>query len=131
MSLPFPILHRLAVLGVSPRDVEERFVRGSGPGGQKINKTSSTVCLRHRSTGIEVLCQMERSQAANRLLAWTELVSRIEAGRVQADALAVAAREAARRRTRQKTRGQKVRMIESKVHRAGRKARRARVDFGD
>jgi len=131
MSLPFPILHRLAVLGVSPRDVEERFVRGSGPGGQKINKTSSTVCLRHRSTGIEVRCQRERSQAANRLLAWTELVSRIEAGRVQADALAVAAREAARRRTRQKTRGQKVRMIESKVHRAGRKARRARVDFGD
>ena len=66
MALPTQIDERLAALGISVADVEERFIRGSGPGGQKINKTSSTVWLRHRPTGVDVRCQQERSQAANR-----------------------------------------------------------------
>jgi len=33
-------------------DLEEKFVRGSGPGGQKINKTSSCVQLKHVPTGM-------------------------------------------------------------------------------
>ena len=106
-------------------------MRGSGPGGQKINKTSSTVCLRHRSTGIEVRCQRERSQAANRLVAWAELAARLESSRAAARASEVSEREAFFRRTRQKTRGQKVRMIETKKHRARHKAGRGPVDFRD
>jgi len=106
-------------------------VRGTGPGGQKINKTSSTVWLRHRSTGIEVRCQRERSQSVNRETAWAELVARLEARRTGALAQARFEREAARRRTRQKSRGQKVRMIEAKKHRAGHKANRGRVGLGD
>ena len=39
MDLPPVLLERLRLLGVALGDVEERFVRGSGPGGQKINKT--------------------------------------------------------------------------------------------
>jgi protein subunit release factor B len=131
VSLPTHILRRLAALGVTAADVEERFVRGSGPGGQKINKTSSTVCLRHRSTGIEVRCQRERSQAANRLVAWAELAARLESSRAAARASEVSEREAFFRRTRQKTRGQKVRMIETKKHRARHKAGRGPVDFRD
>ena len=69
MALPTQIDKRLAALGIRLADVEEKFVRGSGPGGQKINKTSSTVWLRHAPTGLEVRCQRERSQAANRELA--------------------------------------------------------------
>ena len=127
MPLPTQIDERLTALGISVADVEERFVRGSGPGGQKINKTSSTVWLRHRPTGIEVRCQRERSQTANRELAWQELCGKLEA-RVRAAASAVIdAREAERRRTRPKTRGQKIRMIESKKHRAKHKAKRGRV----
>jgi protein subunit release factor B len=127
MALPTQIDERLAALGVRREDVEERFVRGAGPGGQKINKTSSTVWLQHRPTGLEVRCQRERSQAANRDLAWTELVEKLEARQRGAQAAIVAAREAERRRTRQKSRGQKVRMIESKKHRAKHKSRRGRV----
>ncbi len=108
-------------------DVDERFVRGSGPGGQKINKTSSTVWLRHRPSGVEVRCQTERLQSANRELAWAELCAKLETrARVKAEA-AVAARETERRRTRQKSRGQKIRMIESKKHRAGIKQQRGRI----
>jgi protein subunit release factor B len=127
MPLPLQIDSRLTALGTRTEDVEERFVRGSGPGGQKINKTSSTVWLRHRPTGIEVRCQAERSQAANRELAWAELCAKLEARARSAAQAAEQAREAARRRTRQKSRGQKLKMIEAKKHRAKHKARRGRV----
>ncbi len=121
------IQSRLRALGVPVSEVEERFVRGGGPGGQKINKTSSTVWLRHRPTGIEVRCQAERSQAANRELAWTELCDRLDARvRAAADA-ARQERERALRRVRQKSRGQKAVMIQAKKHRARQKARRGRV----
>ena len=90
---------RFAALGLRTADVEEKFVRGSGPGGQKINKTSSTVWLRHEPTGVEVRIQNERSQAANRALAWAELAAKLEA-RARAAARAVEqGREAERRRT--------------------------------
>ena len=127
MPLPPQIERRLAALGLRGADVEERFVRGSGPGGQKINKTSSTVWLQHRPTGVEVRCQAERSQAANRELAWADLCGKLEARARSAVQAAEQAREAERRRTRQKSHGQKVRMIEAKKHRAKHKARRGRV----
>jgi protein subunit release factor B len=127
MSLPTQIEERLTVLGISVADVQERFIRGAGPGGQKINKTSSTVWLRHEPTGIEVRCQRERSQAANRELAWTELVEKLEARRRAATDTARQIREAERRRTRQKSRAQKVRMIVAKKHRAQHKSARGRV----
>jgi protein subunit release factor B len=127
VQLPTQILERLAALGISLADVEERFIRGSGPGGQKINKTSSTVCLRHRPTGLEVRCQRERSQAANREQAWAELCGRLEERARSAVAARVEARETERRRTRQKSRGQKVRMIVAKKHRAKHKSNRGRV----
>jgi protein subunit release factor B len=127
MDAPFNLHSRLERMGVRAADVDEKFVRGSGPGGQKINKTSSTVWLRHRPTGIEVRCQAERSQTANRQLAWEQLCAKLEA-RVQSAAdSAQQAREKARRRTRQKSRGQKKRMVQAKQHRAKHKALRGRV----
>ena len=127
MALPTQIDERLAAVGAKAGDVDERFVRGSGPGGQKINKTSSTVWLRHRPTGIEVRCQRERSQAANRELAWLELCGKLEERRRAVNLEEVDARETERRRTRQKSRGQKVRMIEAKKRRAKHKSRRGPV----
>ncbi|CAE6396921.1 unnamed protein product [Rhizoctonia solani] len=50
-------------------DLEETFVRGSGPGGQAINKTSSSVSLIHRPTGIRIQCQATRSREQNRKIA--------------------------------------------------------------
>jgi peptide chain release factor len=118
---------RLDALGVSASDVEERFIRGSGPGGQKINKTSSTVWLLHRPTGIVARSQAERSQAANRERAWRALCDKLEArARAAKDALQQEL-EGERRRTRQKSRVQKVRMIQAKRHRAKHKAQRGRV----
>ncbi len=69
---------RMEALGVRERDVEEKFVRSSGKGGQKVNKTSTCVYLKHLPTGLEVKCSRERSQSLNRFFARRELVKRIE-----------------------------------------------------
>ncbi|KAG1718503.1 RF-1 domain-containing protein [Suillus lakei] len=50
-------------------DIEESFVRGSGPGGQSINKTQNNVQLLHKPTGFRVACQETRSLQTNRMLA--------------------------------------------------------------
>jgi protein subunit release factor B len=117
---------RFVSLGVRPEQIEEHFVRGSGAGGQKINKTSSTVWLRHGPTGVEVRCQRERSQTLNRLIAWTELADKLAWRRQEAANQAQGARELVRRQKRQKSRGQKARMIQGKKHRAKIKSKRGR-----
>lgn len=62
---------------LNPEDVDEEFMRGSGKGGQKRNKTSSACRLTHRPTGIQVRIENERSQPQNRAAAWTELERRL------------------------------------------------------
>jgi len=69
---------KMKVLGIDEKEIEEKFARSSGRGGQKVNKTSTCVYLRHIPTGIEVKCMKERSQSLNRFLARRELVDRIE-----------------------------------------------------
>lgn len=127
MALPIQIEERLAAFGWNAAEVDEAFVRGTGPGGQKINKTSSTVWLRHRPTGMEVRCQRERSRSANRETAWLTLCERLEERARGAVRAAVDAVEAERRRSRQKSRGQKRRMVEGKRREARRKSARGRV----
>ncbi len=70
---------KMESIGISEDDLEEKFIRASGRGGQKINKTSSSVYIRHKPTGIEVKCMKERSRSINRFLARRELVEKIEA----------------------------------------------------
>ena len=70
---------RMLELGVSESDLDESFIRSSGPGGQKINKTSSCVYLVHVPTNLSVKCQRERSQSLNRFLARRLLLDKIEA----------------------------------------------------
>ena len=74
------LLARMQALGVLEADLLETFIRCSGPGGQKVNKTSSGVCLRHVPSGVEVKCTRERSQALNRFLARRQLVEILESG---------------------------------------------------
>jgi len=79
------------------------------------------------STRVEVRCQAERSQFENRVRAWNELCGKLEErAAANRDAQRQAA-EKARRRVRQKSRGQKVQMIRTKKHRAKQKAARGRV----
>ena len=72
------LLERLKKLNVDPESIEEEFARGSGPGGQKINKTSNCVRLHYPPLGLSVRAQRDRRRTVNRFLALRELVERIE-----------------------------------------------------
>lgn len=69
---------RIARLGIDLRLIEEKFVKGGGKGGQKINKTANTVLLRYPPLSLVVRCQRERKRSLNRFLALREMVDEIE-----------------------------------------------------
>ena len=124
MDLPPQIRARLDSLGVLPADVAETFVRGSGAGGQKINKTSSTVVLRHGPTGVEVRCQEERSQTVNRERAWSRLCEKLEGVLRAEEAVRRSAVSKARRLGRKRSPRQKAKLVAGKRQRAEVKAAR-------
>jgi peptide chain release factor 2 len=64
-------------IDIPEKDYELKFIRGGGAGGQKVNKTSSTAQLRHLPTGIILTVQTERSQSANKDMAFKILRSRL------------------------------------------------------
>src|SRR5919108_1745845 len=69
---------RLQTLQIREEDLEETFIRSSGPGGQRVNKTSTCVRLLHRPSGLAVKVQRSRSQGLNRFLARRLLADRLE-----------------------------------------------------
>lgn len=109
-------------------DLEETFARSSGPGGQNVNKVSTSVTLRHRPTGVSVTVQDSRSQATNRKIARERLLQAIIRQRDLERAAKRAAREKERRRNAPKPRALKRRILESKRKRGEVKRQRNRVD---
>jgi protein subunit release factor B len=69
---------RMDRLGLREQDIQERYVRSSGPGGQKVNKTASCVYLKHLPSGLEVKMQRQRSQGLNRYYARKRLCELLE-----------------------------------------------------
>ena len=105
--LPEHLSLRMKRLGLQERDLVERFIRGSGPGGQKINKTSSCVQLRHLPTGIEIKCQQSRSLLANRVKARDLICDLVEQRELKRQATRRFEAEKRRRQKRQPSKGKK------------------------
>ena len=104
----------MATLGIREEDLLEKFVRGSGSGGQKINKTSNCVFLKHLPTGVCIKCQIDRSREMNRFLARRELCDQLDAIR-QGKAIAkTQAIEKLRRQKRPRSQRSKQRSIADK-----------------
>lgn len=105
-------------LQLSPNDVTEQFVRGTGKGGQKVNKTSSTVLLIHHPTGIEVRMQKHREQSKNRVSAWKLLILKLEERLKKKES--TFAEEAFKIRKQKKRRSKKAKqkMLDAKRHRS-------------
>ena len=111
----------MASLGIKEADLEEKFIRSSKSGGQKVNKTSSCVYIKHRPTGIEVKCQQERSQALNRFLARRILVNKIESLLLGRKAEQQKKIEKIRRQKRKRSRRAKEKMLRYKKIRSEKK----------
>ncbi len=69
---------RLLSLGIDLTQVQEQFTKGSGPGGQKTNKTSNRVLLRYDCLGLVVSAHHNRKRSVNRFLALRELADQVE-----------------------------------------------------
>jgi protein subunit release factor B len=105
---------RLDKLGITEEDLVEKFVLGTGSGGQKINKTASCVYLCHIPTGIEIKCQKERSREANRQIARLELCKRLEAIKEAEKQQKQAQASKLRRQNRKRSTTQKKLLVEGK-----------------
>ena len=115
---------RMKRLGIFEDDLDESFIRSSGPGGQNVNKVATCVFLRHRPTGILIKCQKERSQAANRYSARVMLMKELERRRKEKAQAALYEREKLRRQKRKRSKSAKEKMLESKRHRGEKKRNR-------
>ncbi len=105
---------RMEGLGIAEGDLIEKFVLGSGSGGQKINKTSSCVYLKHVPSGIEVKCQTTRSRELNRLYARRELCEKLEEIILKEKSTRQKEFEKIRRQKRRRSRKAKDKMLASK-----------------
>jgi ribosome-associated protein len=135
-----------ASLALDERDIDERFIRAAGPGGQNVNKVSTAVELRFRMDGFSALPDDVRERlarlAGRRLTLEGEIVIRADAHRTQernrAEALerlvALVEQASHRPKPRHKTkvpRAERQRRVDHKVRRGGIKANRARPRHED
>lgn len=119
---------RMLKLGIQESDLIEKFILGSGSGGQKINKTSSCVYLKHIPTGLEVKCQSTRSRELNRLYARRELCEKLEERLFQEKSSKQQEFEKIRRQKRRRSRRSKEKMLAGKKIRSEKKQLRKPPD---
>ena len=118
---------KMRQLGVREEDIEEKFIRAQGPGGQNVNKVSSCVYLCHVPSGIEVKCQQERSQSQNRFFARQILLNKIESGILGKLSQERKRIEKIRRQKRRRSRRAKLKILESKRRHSTKKSLRGKV----
>lgn len=116
---------KMQSLGIRKEDLREKFIRSSGKGGQKVNKASTCVYLKHLPTGIEVKCQQERLQSLNRFLARRILTQKIETlilGKLSEERKRI---EKIRRQKRKRSKRAKEKMLRDKKKKAEKKKMRS------
>lgn len=122
----------MARFGIFEADLDESFIRASGPGGQNVNKVATGVYLKHIPTGIEVKCFGSRSQALNRFHARRILVSKIEVqflGRKSEERMRI---EKIRRQKRKRSKRAKEKMLAvKKLHSKKKSFRRKPIMTGE
>ena len=116
---------KMATFGIKESDLDEKFVRSSGPGGQNVNKVSSRVMLHHRPTGMRVSNQESRSQGDNRYYARRILVERMDEKIRGRESAAAKKRHKIRQQKRKRSKRAKAKMRQNKAKRAEKKRLRA------
>ena len=109
-------------------DLEESFILGGGPGGQKTNKTSSVVRLSHEPSGVAVKVGESRSREDNRWLARRMLAETILDNEHKRKSAARQKAEKIRRQKRRRSRRQKQKMLADKHAHSAIKEMRKKVE---
>lgn len=125
------IRERLKALGVAESDLEEDFIRGSGAGGQKINKTSSCVQLTYLPKNWVIRCQESRSRELNRFLALRKLLEKLEDEKLGRASLKAQKIHKIRAQKRKRSRRAKDKLLQDKSHQSKKKQSRGRVRSDD
>ena len=122
------LLNDMSKFGVKEDDITEKFIRAGGPGGQKVNKTSSCVYLKHGPTGIEVKCSAARLRSVNRFIARRILVEKIEELLLEEKSRKRQAIEKKRRQKRKRSKRAKEKVLQNKRIQSQKKAMRSRIE---
>jgi protein subunit release factor B len=96
------LYNRMSSNSIFEEDIQETFVHSGGPGGQKVNKSATAVCIKHITSGVLVKCQKTRSQGLNRYYARKQLCEIIE--RQSGETTNIYSEKAAKKRKQKKRR---------------------------
>ena len=124
-------IHRLMKkFNIKEQDIEEQFVRSSGPGGQHVNKVSTCVVMHHIPTNVKVKCQYSRQQSINRLEAKHLLLKKIESKMEKEHRQKALQAIQLKRLNRKRSLKEKEDMLETKRHRTEKKVFRQKLNPG-
>ncbi len=125
------VLEKAKKLKVFAEDIEEKFIRGGGSGGQKINKTSSCVWLKHLPSGTEVKCQKHREREKNRMSAYKLLINKIETEKMGKESAEAKRIFKIKKQKKRRSRKAKEKILADKAHRGELKKSRKPVEKRD
>ena len=118
-------------LGIAENDLIEKFILASGRGGQKVQKTSSCVYLKHIPTGIEIKCQETRSREQNRYFARIALCNRIQNSKNSAKIVAQKRQHLKKQAKRGRSKASKAKMLDEKRRISKKKSMRRKPSTDD
>ena len=117
----------MSSLDIYEENIDENFIKGSGKGGQKINKSSTCVQLKYKN--LEVKCQKTRSQSDNRFWARRELCDKVM--ELKNDFVSKKNREynKIRKQKLKRSKRAKEKIMEIKINQSNKKKLRRKIDF--
>jgi len=112
---------------IKSEDIEEKFIRSRGKGGQNVNKVATCVQLKHIPTGLRVRCDVYRTQKKNRELALQLLNEKIEKKEQEKINKEKSAFEKVRRQNRKKPKALKEKILKDKKIVSDKKSLRKKI----
>lgn len=107
----------MSSLQINEAELIEKFILGSGKGGQKLHKTASTVYLKHLPSGLEIKCQYSRSREDNRYFARERLCEKLHSMLREEKTKTQQHIEKMKRQKKRRTRRSKQKMLDDKSYR--------------
>ncbi len=120
---------KMQTLLIREEDLVEKYILGSGSGGQKLHKTASCVYLQHRPTGIEIKCQKSRYRETNRYYARQRLCEKIEVLVLREKSAKQREIEKIKKQKRRRSKRAKEKILQDKHQRSQTKVRRRKPDL--